>query len=33
MPGWPAHPRPGLSQQPGERAYAHRPQRDRHPAG
>ena len=32
-PGWPAHPRPGLSQQPGERAYAHRPQRDRHPAG
>ena len=24
------HPRPGLSQRPGERAYAHRAQRDRH---
>jgi thioredoxin reductase (NADPH) len=32
-PHRPAHPRPGLSQRPGERAYAHRAQRDRHPTG
>ena len=32
-PSRPAHPRPGLSQRPGERAYAHRAQHDRHPAG
>ena len=32
-PHWPAHPRPGLSRRPGDRAYAHRAQRDRHPTG
>ena len=30
-PRRPAHPRPGLSQRPGERAYAHRAQHDRQP--
>jgi thioredoxin reductase len=31
-PRRPAHPRPGLSQRPGERAYVHRAQHDRQPA-
>jgi thioredoxin reductase len=32
-PHRPAHPRPGLGQQPGDRAHAHRAQGDRQPTG